>query len=316
MTNIFDLGGDREHLSDGISSVVNPGERPICGHGYVILSRQMNRADYIEKSLRNNLLTIITDTNEVIRDCSVSEGAWNFIKFPKSIKTKGSCVIWLCAPNSNKVTILATVTKRDELLHHNIENGFKLLRETENGTSLIEGDGNRGIMNFIVDSEVDDGAKISVRILNSLSQGLFDIYVQGNLNIEVDDTVSLKIKNALKVRFIDEFDNSKFTDISYVLGNGYVMLDEFGNNINVNKDGVKIIVPNGNKIISISNDGVIEPSVLGNELISLLKNLLNEINKITVLTPSGASSPPLNSISFTAIRQSLNLLISKTNFIS
>ncbi len=316
MTNFFDIGGDREHLSNGVSTVINPGERPICGYGYVILSRQMSRADYVEKSLRNNLLTILTDTNEVIRDCYVAEGAWNFIKFPKSIKTKGSCVIWMCAPNSNKATILATVTKRDELLHHNIENGFKLLRETDNGTALIEGNGDKGVLNFIVDSDVDNGAKINLRILNSLAQGLFDIYVQGNLNIEVDDTVSLKIKNALKVRFIDEFDNSKFTDISYVLGSGYVMNDEFGNNITVNKEGIKTIVPNGKKIISTSNNAVIEPSVLGNELIDLLKNLISEISKITVLTSSGTSSPPLNSISFTAIRQSLNLLISKINFIS
>ncbi len=276
----------------------------------------MNRADYIEKSLRNNLLTIITDTNEVIRDCYVAEGAWNFIKFPKSIKTKGSCIIWVCAPNSNKATILATVTKRDELLHHNIENGFKLLRETENGTTLIEGNGDKGILNFIVDSDVDNGAKINLRILNSLTQGLFDIYVQGNLNIEVDDTVNLKIKSALNVRFIDEFNKSKFTDISYVLGSGYVMNDEFGNNIAVNEKGINISTPAGKKIILTSNGGNIEPAVLGNELIALLKNLINEISKITVLTSSGVSSVPLNSISLTAIRQSLNLLISKTNFIS
>src|ERR1700677_2713071 len=112
----------KEALTDGISSVQNPAQRPVSGYGYVILSRQYSRSDYIERCLRNNLLTILTDKDDIIVDCYVGENVWNYIKFPKTIRTKGSCVIWMCAPNSNRATVIATVTKRNELQQLRSEN--------------------------------------------------------------------------------------------------------------------------------------------------------------------------------------------------
>lgn len=305
----------KEALSEGVNPVKNTAERPVCGYGYVILSRDYNRADYIERSFRNNILNIITDRNEIIKDCYVGENVWNYIKFPKSIRTKGSCVVWLCAPNSNRVTIIATITKRDELQQLNTENSFKLLRESELGTISIEGDVNKGILNFVVNSDIENGAKVTWRILNSLVQGLFDIYIQGSLKIEVDDTLKIKIKNELDITFIDDFNPDTSTNINYTLSKGYVMVDEFGNQVALDANGYHIKVPAGEKLI-FEGSTPTQNSVLGITLMNLLKELISKIEAITVMTPSGVSSTPLNVLDFTLISAKLKTILSQINFLS
>lgn len=310
----FEIYDEKEPLSDGISQMSNPAQRSVVGYGYVILARDLIRADYLEKCFRNNTLTILTDKNEIITDCYVSENVWNYIKFPRSVKTKGSCVVWICAPNSNKATILATVTKRNELQQIQNENSFRVIRENENGTILIEGNSNSGILNFVVDSDVDNGAVVSLRILNTIIEGLLDIYIQGDLNIEVDDSITLKIKNSLDVTFVDEFDNTKVTNFNYTLGTGYTMNDEFGNQIIVDSEGISITTKSG-KII-LQNSDKVQNSVLGNQLVDVLKELIEEIKNITVMTPSGTSSPPLNQIDLLNTSNKLNSILSKINFLS
>lgn len=305
----------KQPLTDGIAPVENTAERPVSGYGYVILSREASRADYIEYCLRNNVITILTEKNEIIKNCYVSEQVWNYLKFPKSIRTKGSCVIWNCPPKSNRTVVVATVTKRDELQPLRAENCFRVARENENGTVLIEGNVDRGILNFIVDSDLENGAQLSVRILNTLIQGLLEIYIQGNLKIEVDDSFNLKIKNTLNAKFIDEFNPSVFTTFNYTLGEGYTMNDEFGNQIVVNKNGVTVTVPAGKKIV-LQGNTAIQNSVLGNNLVSLIQELIATINQITVMTPAGISTVPLNVLDFTLISQKAKIILSQINFLS
>ena len=305
----------KEAVTDGIGQIANPAQRPVSGYGYVILSRQYNRADYIERCLRNNLLTILTDRNDIIVDCYVTENAWNYIKFPKTIRAKGSCVIWNCPPNSNRATVVATVTKRDELQQLRSENSFKLIRETEDGTVLIEGNVDKGVLNFVVDSDLENGTQVTWRLLNSLTEALFNVYIQGSLKIEVDDSIELKVKNTLNVKFIDEYNPTIQTTFNYTLSEGYTMNDEFGNQITVNKDGVTVIVPNGEKII-LQGSTAIQNSVLGNTLVSLVQELISKINQLTVMTPSGVSSVPLNAMDFALISNNAKNILSKINFIS
>ena len=44
-----------------------------------------------------------------------------------------------------------------------------------------------------------------------------------------------------------------------------------------------------------------EPLVLGNELVDVLKNLIDVINQLTVMTGTGQSSPPVNRADFIRI---------------
>src|SRR3990167_10173306 len=57
-----------------------------------------------------------------------------------------------------------------------------------------------------------------------------------------------------------------------------------------------------------------EPLVLGNELVSVLSDILSEIIKLTVPTGSGPSGNPLNSAKFSAIKSKLKKMLSKQNF--
>jgi len=315
MINTIEEFYGKTPLTDGISPVQNTAERPVSGYGYVILSREASRANYIENCLRNNIITIITDKNEVIRNCSVTEDAWNYIKFPKTIRSKGSCVIWKCPPRTNRTTVIATVTKRDELQAVRRENTFRMCRESELGTILIEGNVDKGTLNFFVDSDIENGAQVSLRILNTLIEGLLDIYIQGSLKIEVDDSLKIKIKNTLKTEFIDEFNPTVKTTFNYTLSEGYTMEDEFGNQIIVNQDGISATVPEGKKII-LQGATANQNAVLGQNLVSLIQELIGKINQLTVMTPSGQSSVPLNILDFTLISQKASVILSQINFLS
>jgi len=57
-----------------------------------------------------------------------------------------------------------------------------------------------------------------------------------------------------------------------------------------------------------------EKLVKGDTLKSLLEQLIDEINKIKVLTGTGPSSPPVNIPQFVAIKNKLSTFLSKQNY--
>ena len=85
---------------------------------------------------------------------------------------------------------------------------------------------------------------------------------------------------------------------------------------------IKVTHKNGNFII-ITKDNIIlqgattpQQSVLGNNLVLTINQLITAIEAITVMTPAGLSGTPLNQIQFTMISQGLNSILSQINKLS
>ena len=82
--------------------------------------------------------------------------------------------------------------------------------------------------------------------------------------------------------------------------------DQFDNIITSDKDNIKIQVAKEFNI-----NGGKEPMVLGDTLATLLEDMLKAIQKLTVMTPVGTSTVPVNIADFAAIQSKLDTIKSK-----
>lgn len=226
-------------LSDGVNRVNHEAERAVNGIGFVILSKDLDRDKYVGKCYRNSTITIITDRNEIIPNCYVSRNVWEYIKFPATDKEKGSMVAWINPPLGNKPIIISVVNKRDELLDVQEENTFNISRKGNKYSSVeLQGFGDSGTFNILIDGETELDSNIAIRMLNSMTSALMEVYVQGGIQIEADDFISLKIKKKISFQIIDEEDDTKQANFSYILGEGLKYEDEFKNTIEAGEEGI------------------------------------------------------------------------------
>ena len=124
-----------------------------------------------------------------------------------------------------------------------------------------------------------------------------EINIIGNksVNVVTNQKATLKVKEKGEEKM----------SLSYELGVGLNYKDEFENEV-VAKDGEVDIISK-----KINHNSGKEPMVLGNTLASLLDEMLKAIQAITVISPVGATSTPVNAASFAAIQAKLDTIKSK-----
>jgi hypothetical protein len=100
--------------------------------------------------------------------------------------------------------------------------------------------------------------------------------------------------------------------ISDAKGENKVLLDRATGKVQVvAKNEVDVVAPKVRQGDTETDD----PAVTGRELKALLTDLISAINKITVNTIAGPSSPPLNVAEFSAIKGRLDEMLSSTVFV-
>jgi hypothetical protein len=86
-----------------------------------------------------------------------------------------------------------------------------------------------------------------------------------------------------------------------------------GDNININTNDRNILINSGNGKVDIGNNEL-EPLVKGDTLVRLLSELIDTINQMQFLTPSGPSAVgPINVPNFNSIKSKLNDVLSGLN---
>lgn len=86
-----------------------------------------------------------------------------------------------------------------------------------------------------------------------------------------------------------------------------------GDDINILTNDRNVNISSGNGKINLGNNEL-EPLVLGNKLVDVLSQLIDTINQMQFLTPSGPSAVgPVNIASFNSIKSKLNDILSQLN---
>ncbi len=187
-------------------------------------------------------------------------------------------------------TVLKNGTEKANI-HYDHDNGLEAY--VENRISFTVEDENKAPQLTAVYSVIDREAEEANDEHGALKQATAGLIVQDQFLNElkiIEDGIHLK----------DKFENT--LDI---IEDGIHLKDKFEQEINITEGDIQII---GEQIRH--NEGS-ESMVLGDTLASLLNELVTAIKAITVMTPVGVSSIPVNQANFVAIANKIDTIKSK-----
>lgn len=296
---------------------VRRGVHPIVTANLVIPEDQ-DRETYIRHCFQTRTVMIRDVLGGTWTKCFVPKNNMEDLVFPPDSETLGSLVIANRVQKHNYPVVVAVLDLKNVATIVDNEYQFRKQKINSNGSSVdLFGDSEKLSLDFSVNSTEDDKGEINVSLSNPNSTAKMSVFVKGFIDIISEKDLSIKTNGNYNIRVSDSEDEEK-ANFQYNQDEGYKIIDEYGNEI-ITKDGeISIKENSGNVIklsenlIEISKGGSTEFLVRGETLKSTLENLLDSINSLTVICgPTGSpSGPPLNSASFSALKVSLNNILS------
>jgi len=247
--------------------------------GYIVLPRNVERDKYVVESCLNNKAHVYDNILKTyIGEVMVTDQLLNDIEFPKKPKDFGSAVIIGYLNRASIPVCLGTINNKKSY-NNTKQNSFRFTKSFNGNMIEIFGDSESGTLSIST-----SGGK-NATILNIDVSGKND----SSLNINVLGKTKIK--------------TSKQTDIE----------DSFGNSVSLTNKGVVLTrsTKNNGKIF-LGGNNVDKKSVLGDELKTIIEELIDAITQITVTTPTGPSVLPLlNAASFSLIKQKLDTMLTE-----
>lgn len=274
-----------------------------AGVGFVVVPSEVDRVQYINDCYRTNTLTINGGKgygyfSGVHADINVMQN----IHFPTDEENRGTPVIWVKDAISQLPVIVGVLRKQNEYYSLN-ENQWRLKRGTETRNVEIFVDGTTAGLDITVLGDKDEPANIDIKLTSENKDSVLNVVSDNEINITGEKAVNVTTNQKATLRVTEKGEDKM--SLSYELGIGLKYKDEFENEITA-KDGQVDIISK-----KINHNSGKEPMVLGNTLAKLLDDMLKAIQSITVITPSGGSSVPVNIGDFAAIQSKLDTIKSK-----
>lgn len=274
-----------------------------AGVGFVVVPSEVDRVQYINDCYRTNTLTINGGKgygyfSGVHADINVMQN----IKFPTDEENRGTPVVWVKDAVSQLPVIVAVLRKQGEYYSLN-ENQFRLKRGTETRNVEIFIDASTSALDITILGDKDEPANIDVKLSSENADSVLNVSCDNEINITGEKAVNV-ITNKKATLKVTEKGEDKMS-LSYELGVGLKYKDEFENEVTA-KDGEVDIISK-----KINHNSGKEPMVLGNTLADLLNEFLAAVQKITVISPVGVTSVPVNVGDFAAIQAKLDTIKSK-----
>lgn len=274
--------------SDGINRIQPAGKRQMVGLGFIIANTTQSLAEYKRYCFDTSTVTIVTTENEIINQCLIGKNAISQIEFPNTTKQKGSLVAWICPKANNTPVIIdvinGTTDKNNQQSDETVY--FKKGGKYDINSILFEALGNKGVFNIIANGYGENNGEIITKVIHSKLQGLYDLYVQGNIKIDSEDSIIIKAKQNFEILIEDDIDDgtgikkTKKANLSYKTGRGLQYLDENDNFIQTTKDGIDLRV-NKDKVIKLySAQNEQQYTVLSDNLINTLNSAFDAVTNL------------------------------------
>ena len=283
---------------------LNRGARTCLGEsgiGYVVIPDNDTRDEYINNCYYSCTVTIDGGYGySYIENIPIPLELLQQIKFPLKEDEVGSRVFWVRENTFNRPVIVGILNNLYE------PNGMvagqnRYVQEIDGNVVEIFMDANTAEMNIKVTGSKNNPSKINV-ISNT------------NEDSEINVTSSGKVKISAKNLIVEAFKDAVFTlkkndskELLKIESNDTQLkiTDQFDNEVTL-KDGEIDVISD-----KINHNGGNEPMVLGNTLKESLSNLIDAILSMTMVTPTGASSTPMNAAQFIQIKSQLNNILSQ-----
>lgn len=275
---------------------------PISGIGYIVIPRNTNTAEYVQRCYRNHSVSISGGYDSTyIHGVKITEEALNKIKFPDNDDGLGSAVVWLRDSFTNRAVVIGTLKTAGE---SNMVQGSQQRIVQETAQSVVEMflDALNCTINVSSQGNENVPAVINLKASSGTDEG--DV-----VNIISKDRIVTDSRH-IKVNLTEDFEltiNNGEDDILHIVGNEEELhiTDHFKNEAIFNKENVQILTTKFN--VGTGK----EQMVLGNTLVDLLSQLIDAILNMTVLTHIGPSGTPINAATFSAIKNKLEETLSK-----
>jgi hypothetical protein len=247
--------------------------------GYITLPIDVSRDKYITHCCLNNKLNVfdnILKTN--LKDVFISDQLLNDIQFPEKSGKFGTAVIIGYLSYVGKAVCIGTLNNKTE--YNNINpNSFKFSKNFNGNIVEIFGDAETGQL-FINTSGGNSATNLKI-----------------NVSGANDSELNINVLGKTKIF------SSKSTEIS----------DSFGNSISLTENGVVLSKTKEENKIFLGSTDADKSSVIGEELKTILDDILSAITKMTVTCPpsGGPSKPPVNIADFVEIQTKLDTILSK-----
>lgn len=274
-----------------------------AGVGFVVVPSGIDRIRYIDDCYRTNTLTISGGKgygyfSGVHADIDVMQN----IEFPTDEENRGTPVVWVKDAVSQLPVIIAVLRKQGE--YYSIsENQFRLKRGTDNRNIEIFIDGNTSVLDISLLGDKDEPSNIDIKLSSENRNSVFNLFCDNEINVSGSESVNVISNNKVSLK-IEEKGEEKMT-FSYELKKGLRYKDEFENEITAKEDCFNI------KSKKIKHNNGKQPMVLGDKLADILDEMLKAIQAITVISPVGTTSTPVNVASFISIQKKLNSIKSE-----
>lgn len=275
---------------------------PISGIGYIVIPRESNVAEYVQRCYRNHSVSISGGYDSTyMHNVKITEEALNKIEFPNDDDGLGSPVVWIRDSFTNRAVVIGTLKIAGD---SNMVQGNQQRIVQETAQSVVEMflDALNGTININAKGDENIPAVINLKASSGTAEG--DV-----VNIISKDRVSVDGKHFI-INLTDDIDvliNNGEEDIIHIFGNEteFHITDHFGNEAIFNEENVQILTSKFN--VGTGK----EQMVLGNTLVDLLSQLIDAILNMTVLTHVGPSGTPINASTFSSIKSRLENALSK-----
>lgn len=274
-----------------------------AGVGFVVVPSEVDRVQYINDCYRTNTLTINGGKgygyfSGVHADINVMQN----IKFPTDEENRGTPVVWVKDAVSQLPVIVAVLRKQGEYYSLN-ENQFRLKRGTETRNVEIFIDGSTSALDITILGDKEEPANIDVKLSSENADSILTVSCDNEINIIGEKAVNVTTNKKATLKVTEKGEDKM--SLSYELGVGLKYKDEFENEVTAKEGQVDVISK------KINHNSGKEPMVLGNTLADLLNEFLAAVQKITVISPVGVTSVPVNIKDFASIQAKLDTIKSQ-----
>lgn len=277
---------------------------------HIILPSDVDRKQYINQCYSTNAVSVKSVDNVVEHFVLVSKDIIHEIKFPLNPQTLGSLVQVIVDPIYNTSKIIGVFNTEGSEQQIVEEGQWRVLKRTKNTFVDIDAKSKTGQLNITVNSGSSEDVKSTLKFLNDSNSAQLDIEVQGNVNLDVDDSLEVFAQKKVTITLEDTDNNKdKVTELKIESGEGFSYKDEFGNEVEIVDGEIRLKNDNGQEF-NITRSGF-EFKNDSADLKDIISGLFDAINQAVILTPAGPGSiSPTTVAQIEKLRASLNLLFS------
>lgn len=279
-----------------------------CGTGSVIIPIGVDRDEYIKTCYKTSSITAhlgfgYGSMNSVPVDSEVLQR----LEFPENENENGSTIIWVKDEVTGVPIVIGVLNSPDD--YQTLEQGMR--RTTSDvGLSSVEQVHNANIPEYrlvVRGGNAEDKPIVEIRAVSASRKAEVDISSDFSTSVHADTVLTLSSNERLE--FIVYEDEKEKMTCKYNKGDGFYYKDEFDNEITCKKGQIDV---KSEKIVHNEGD---QSMVRGDDLVDLLKELIQAIQAITVPTPNGPSGTPINTAKFSSIASKAKKILSKKSML-